>query len=92
MKKRVRCVVYGRVQGVFFRGTTLEKAKEYGLVGWVRNNPDGTVEAIFEGEEQAIEKMLQWCRKGPPLAQVTDMNVVEEPYVGEFSDFNIRYY
>ena len=92
MKKRVRCIAHGRVQGVFFRASTMEKAREYGLTGWVRNNPDGTVEAVFEGDEEAIEKMLQWCREGPPLAHVTKLDVIEEPFTGEFSDFTIRYY
>ncbi len=92
MKKRVRCIAHGRVQGVFFRASTVERAVELGLTGWVRNNPDGTVEAVFEGEDVQIEKMLEWCKEGPPLAHVTRLDVVEEPYVGEFSDFKIRYY
>ncbi len=90
--KRVRCVAHGRVQGVFFRASTQEVAKQLGLRGWVRNNPDGTVEAVFEGHDEDVEKMLEWCRDGPPLARVTKLDIVEEPFVGEFADFEIRYY
>ena len=92
MKKRVRCIVHGRVQGVFFRGNTVEEAAKLGLTGWVRNNSDGTVEAVFEGEEEAIEKILEWCKHGPPLSIVTKMQSYEEPYTGEFKDFKIVYF
>ncbi len=90
-KKRVHVFISGRVQGVFFRAYTQEEARRLGLRGWVRNLPDGRVEAIFEGEEKAIEEMIRWCHKGSPGARVTGVEVIEEPYTGEFSDFRIRY-
>ncbi len=91
MLVRRRCVAHGRVQGVFFRASTVEVARKLGLKGWVRNNPDGTVEAVLEGEEDKVERMLKWCREGPPLAHVTKLEVFEEPYTGEFTDFTITY-
>ncbi len=69
-KKRVRVVVEGRVQGVFFRARTRETALGLGLCGWVRNRQDGSVEAVFEGEEEALAKVVAWCRRGPPGARV----------------------
>lgn len=68
-------LVRGRVQGVFFRAETRSRAVSLGLGGWVRNNPDGTVEAAFEGERERVESMVEWCRRGPTLAQVEDVEV-----------------
>ena len=90
-KKRVHVFISGKVQGVFFRAYTQEEARRLGLRGWVRNLPDGRVEATFEGEEKALEEMIRWCHKGSPGARVTGVEVIEEPYTGEFSDFRIRY-
>ena len=90
-KKRGHVFISGKVQGVFFRAYTQEEARRLGLRGWVRNLPDGRVEAIFEGEEKALEEMIRWCHKGSPGARVTGVEVIEEPYTGEFSDFRIRY-
>ncbi|MCS7279781.1 MAG: acylphosphatase [Thermodesulfobacteriaceae bacterium] len=89
--KRVHVFVSGRVQGVFFRAYTQKEAYKLGLKGWVRNLPDGRVEAIFEGEDLAVEKMIRWCHQGSPGAIVTKVEVIEEPYKGEFSTFEIRY-
>jgi acylphosphatase len=73
-------IVRGRVQGVFFRTEARDRAASLGLGGWVRNNPDGTVEAVFEGERERVESMVDWCRRGPALAQVEDVAVAwEEP-------------
>ena len=63
------------MQGVFFRAETRDRAASLGLGGWVRNNPDGTVEAEFEGERERIESMIEWCRKGPALAEVDGVEV-----------------
>lgn len=63
------------VQGVFFRYETRERARERGLAGWVRNRPDGRVEAVFEGPAEAVEKMVAWCHEGPPLARVDEVEV-----------------
>lgn len=81
----------GKVQGVFFRSNTQQKAQELGVSGWVRNLQDGRVEAVFEGDEEKIEKIMQWCRKGPEYAAVKDMEVTDEQYKGEFNGFSIRY-
>jgi len=89
--KRVRVIISGRVQGVFFRAYTKEEAERLGIKGWVRNLPDGRVEALFEGEDKAVEEMIRWCHRGSPSAVVTKVEVHEEPYQGEFKDFKIRY-
>nr|MDO8061671.1 acylphosphatase [Candidatus Freyrarchaeum guaymaensis] len=91
MKTRARVVVSGRVQGVFFRYTTRREAKARGVTGWVRNLPDGRVEAVFEGEEEKVRELVDFCRRGPPGARVTGIEVFWEEYKGEFKDFKIRY-
>lgn len=80
---RARVVVRGRVQGVFFRAETSDRARSLGLAGWVRNAADGSVEAVFEGERERIESILEWCRRGPALAEVEDLEVTWEPLRGE---------
>ncbi len=73
--KRVRVVISGLVQGVWFRGWTLETARALGLDGWVRNRRDGTVEAVFEGAAAAVDEMLRACERGPPFARVAGLEV-----------------
>ncbi|MCZ7400513.1 MAG: acylphosphatase [Candidatus Methanoperedens sp.] len=90
MNARVHVFVSGKVQGVFFRTSTKDEADELGLSGWVRNLQDGRVEVVFEGEEGKVEKMVEWCRKGPEYARVTGVEVIPEPYKGEFSGFLLR--
>ena len=82
---RCRVVVTGRVQGVFFRQSCRREAVNAGVAGWVRNNADGTVEAVFEGEEAAVQRVVMWMRVGPPSAEVTAVEVTQEPPVGERS-------
>jgi acylphosphatase len=77
------------VQGVFFRARTRDEAIQRNLTGWVKNLYDGRVEAVFEGEDEGIQSIISWCRKGPPHAAVTDVSVERETYRGEFSDFTI---
>jgi len=89
---RARVRIYGLVQGVFFRANTKRVADNLGLKGYVRNMPDGSVEAVFEGEKEAIERAIEWCRVGPPLAVVEKVEVEWEPYKGEFETFSIRYF
>jgi acylphosphatase len=91
MTTRARVRVSGRVQGVFFRQSTAEVAQELGLCGWVRNRPDGSVEALFEGERMLIEQVVAWCRQGPPRASVSDIAVEWQDDPPEYSDFTIRY-
>ena len=80
IRRRVR--IHGRVQGVFFRGTCQDRARELGVTGWVRNEPDGSVLAVFEGAPEAVEQMCQWCRYGPELAQVRRVDVDSEEPTG----------
>jgi acylphosphatase len=75
---RRRVTVSGRVQGVFFRETLRRRAESARVAGWVRNNPDGTVEAVLEGEPKAVERMVDWCREGPRGARVEWVDVVSE--------------
>ncbi len=89
--KRMRVIISGRVQGVFFRAHTRETAMALKLTGWVRNLHDGSVEAVFEGEDTNVQTMLEWCKKGPPHAIVTKVDAAEETYTGEFRDFRITY-
>ncbi len=93
MEKNVRAclIISGRVQGVFFRAQTQNAVEPLGLHGWVRNKADGTVEALFEGPESAVQQAIQWCRKGPPSARVDDVQVSWERYSGEFDSFRITY-
>ena len=90
-KERVHLVVRGRVQGVYYRATTQKKAIELGLVGWVRNRADGTVEVVAEGDREALEKLIEWCRVGPEGAHVTYVDANWEYYEGEFTEFTIKY-
>lgn len=89
--KRVHVFISGMVQGVFFRANTQKAALSLKLTGWVRNLPDGRVEAIFEGNDGDVDAMMEWCRKGPSFAQVTDIEAIPEPFLGEFRQFSIRY-
>jgi len=91
VKVRAHVYVSGRVQGVFFRSETQDEALRHGLTGWVRNLPDGRVEAVFEGEKERVERLVEFCRRGPPGARVTDVEVVWENYTGEFQGFRLRY-
>ena len=73
--KRAKVIVRGSVQGVFFRAEARDRARSLGLAGWVRNVPDGTVEAAFEGEDERVESMVEWCRRGPAGARVEQVDV-----------------
>jgi acylphosphatase len=90
VKSRVHVTVRGRVQGVAFRHSTAQAALEHRVTGWVRNLPDGAVEAVFEGEQEDIDAQLAWCRRGPELARVEELSVVREKYRGEFATFSVR--
>jgi acylphosphatase len=83
--KRVRVVVAGRVQGVFFRATCARLAREAGVAGYVRNLPDGRVEAAFEGPDDRVDRLAEWCRSGPDMARVDEVEVVAERPVGDAS-------
>ncbi len=91
MKKRAHVFVSGRVQGVFFRATTRDEARKRGVKGWVKNLSDGRVEAVFEGEREDVEEMIDFCHEGSRPARVEDVEVNWEEYQEEFSGFEIRY-
>ncbi|MCD6403287.1 MAG: acylphosphatase [Candidatus Aenigmarchaeota archaeon] len=92
MKKvRIHAYVSGKVQGVFFRYYTREFATKVGVTGWVRNLPDGRVEVVAEGNEDAVQKLIRFLHKGSPLSKVEKVEVKKEKYTGEFEDFRIRY-
>lgn len=90
MVKRVRVSITGRVQGVFFRAECARRARELGLVGFVRNTPDGRVEAVFEGPSQDVDTMIEWCRQGPPLAVVDEVEVTGEDSRGD-TEFRVSH-
>jgi acylphosphatase len=91
MKARAKVNFKGRVQGVFFRANTKEAADRFGVFGWVRNLRDRSVEAVFEGEKEKIEKVIQWCKTEQPYAEVDSADVQWEDFQGEFQRFEIRY-
>ncbi|HLI73526.1 MAG TPA: acylphosphatase [Acidimicrobiales bacterium] len=86
---RRRVVVHGRVHGVGFRVGCARRARAAGLAGWVRNRADGTVEVAFEGSPEAVDAMVAWCRSGPTMARVTDVEVFTES-LGDDVSFAIR--
>ncbi|HSD23123.1 MAG TPA: acylphosphatase [Solirubrobacterales bacterium] len=86
---RRRVVVTGRVQGVFFRDTTRRRAEAAGVAGWVSNRPDGTVEAVFEGDPEAVDQLVEFSRRGPAGADVQSVDVVDEAPEG-LSGFEVR--
>lgn len=91
MTGRVQVRVTGRVQGVFYRQATVEMAQQLGLCGWVRNLPDGSVAALFEGEQALVEQAVAWCRQGPPRAAVDEIAVERLEGPAETVGFAIRY-
>lgn len=84
---RAHLIIEGLVQGVSYRASTVEAAKTAGVYGWVRNNPNGAVEAVLEGEEENVNRLIKWCRTGPPMARVERVNLSWEPFKNEFDDF-----
>ena len=85
--RRVHVIIKGRVQAVFFRRHVLNKAQELGIKGWVQNLSTGEVEAVFEGEDEKIKDILEFCAIGPDGAKVTGIDVTEEKYENEFDSF-----
>ena len=90
MKVRVHVFITGKVQGVFYRVKTRSEAKKRNVVGWVRNLPDGRVEAVFEGKKEDVDKLIDYCRKGPQGAYVTKIDVYPEEKTYKFNNFEIR--
>ncbi|MFO7713480.1 acylphosphatase [Desulfosarcina sp.] len=90
-KARAHLIVSGRVQGVWFRAETQQAARRIGVHGWVRNNRDGTVEAVVEGARTAVLAMIDWCRTGPSRSRVEKVEVAWQPCQGDSADFEIHY-
>ena len=88
---RAHVKVSGWVQGVFFRTSTRDKARSLGVTGWVRNLYDGAVEGLFEGNEEAVSRLIAWCHRGPPGARVEDVEVKWGEYSGKFDTFLVTY-
>ena len=88
---RAHIIVSGIVQGVFFRFNTMKKAMECGVSGWVKNRRDGKVEVLCEGEEANVQRVVDWCMKGPEGSFVSKTEVTWEEYIGEFETFQITY-
>ena len=89
--KRVRVQISGLVQGVCFRAATKQVAANLNLTGWVRNTKDRRVEAVFEGDDAAVQKIVDWCQVGPPAARVDKVMAMEEQFTGSFPGFSIKY-
>jgi acylphosphatase len=90
-KLRAHLIIEGQVQGVLFRHHTQRKALQLGLTGWVKNLPDGSVEAVFEGDKTRVERMVQWCHRGPSEAHVTHVSVTWQDPQETFDRFTIDY-
>jgi acylphosphatase len=88
---RVRLKIAGRVQGVYFRASALQEAQKLGLMGWVMNCPDGSVEAVAEGARVKIEELIAWCRRGPSGARVTNVDIRWETPQNTFRGFSVRH-
>lgn len=89
MNKRITIKIYGDVQGVFFRSSTKETAEKLNLSGWARNESDGTLSIVAEGEKENLEKFLDWCRRGPGIARVDKIDVLRGEAGDRFSGFEI---
>ena len=89
--KRLHLIISGRVQMVGFRYSTKRTARSLGLTGWVRNNDDGAVEVMAEGEEEKLNQLLEFCKKGPLFAKVREVKIDWQDYQGEFEVFEIGY-
>ena len=89
-RERARVYVSGKVQGVFFRDATREKAEQLGLAGWVRNIPDGRVELLLDGPSEKVREMVRWCKEGPSHADVEDVDTEFEASAGDLEGFEVR--
>jgi acylphosphatase len=87
---RVHLKIEGRVQGVYFRASTVAQAQRLGVTGWVRNCPDGSVEVVAEGAQESIERLIEWCRRGPEGARVSRAQVEWEHPQNDFAGFGIK--
>lgn len=86
----VQLYISGRVQGVNYRYSTVQQAVSLGVHGWVRNLSDGRVEAFLEGEQKAVDKLVDWCHHGPPMAHITNVELHKKEYSGKYDDFTVK--
>jgi acylphosphatase len=91
LKINFHVIISGRVQGVWFRASAKQKAEQLGIKGWIRNTSDGSVEAVFEGEEKSVNEMIEWCNHGPPLSKIENVEIEKKNPTDGFKDFSIRY-
>jgi len=91
MNPQAHIIISGKVQGVFYRASTRDKALRIGVTGWVKNIPGGNVEAVFQGEKNKVMQMIEWCKKGPAYSKVDDVSVTWEEVKEEFETFEVRY-
>jgi len=91
MNPQAHLIISGKVQGVFYRASTRDKAIRLGITGWVKNLPGGNVEAVFQGEKHKVMQMIEWCKKGPAYSRVDDVSVTWEEPKEEFETFEVRY-
>jgi acylphosphatase len=92
VQKRVKLRVFGIVQGVFYRTSAIKEAKQFNVVGWIKNRADSTVECVAEGSKENLEKFINWCRDGPEHAKVERIDVEWLDFKNEFTEFKIEYY
>ncbi len=88
--KRVKLKIHGKIQGVFFRYTAKQIADKLKVKGWIKNNFDGTIDAVIEGKDEAVDEMVKWCKAGPTNSIVEKVDIREEYYKGEFKEFKIE--
>jgi acylphosphatase len=89
-RSQVHLIIAGRVQGVYFRASTVEEARRLGLTGWVMNRHDGSVEIVAEGERSRLDEFIGWCRRGPRGAAVEHVQLEWRPFRDEFEGFRIK--
>ena len=89
-RSRVHLIIRGRVQGVYFRASTVEQARHLGITGWVRNRDDGSVEVTAEGDRAKLDELVRWCHRGPTGAHVHDVEVEWQPCRDDFQRFSIK--
>ena len=89
--QRIRIFVTGKVQGVFFRQTLKVMAKKNNIFGWVKNLKDGRVEAVLEGDEEKVSRIVEWAHGGPANARVEDVQIQNEKFISEFTKFDVLY-
>lgn len=89
--KKVHLIIFGNVQGIFFRSNIKKIADQYNVRGFAKNKKDGSVEVVLEGDNENVDKIIEFCKKGPSGAKIEKINIKEKQYKKEFNDFSIKY-